>query len=260
MDTPRIIVVHSPVGGAGKTLIALHLAYLYATKGLTVTLVDLSQYGAIAPWLQLPRGLSTGLCGMITALEEGGIADSRIRTGFVPAPGADGKLQLILSSGPAKMDRVQASQVDALLKHLAATNQVVVVDTGTDLSDRTLGALLAASHILLPLPPSVVACWQALEFVDLLRSAYIRLDKVGVVFNRVHAGSRYSLEEFQQVLGLSVVGLIPESPELRAAPDSGGPLPVHRRTAGLQALRQVAHQIIPIFAPGEVRRSWLLSR
>lgn len=258
--TARVIVVHSPVGGVGKTLIAMYLSYLYAHKGLSTILVDLSQYGTLAPWLQIPRGLTTGLTGMVTALEEGGVADGRVRNAFVPGPGARDKLQLVLSSGPAKMDRVQSTQVETLLKHLAATADVVVVDTGADLSDRTLGALLAASHVLLPALPNAVAGWQVLELLDLVRSAYISRDKLSVVFNRVQKGSRYGTEEFAQVFGLPVLGVIPESPDLRHAPDQGGPPAIHRRTAGVQAVRQVAHQLHPIFTTRELRRSWLLSR
>lgn len=258
--TARVIVVHSPVGGVGKTLIALCLSYLYAHKGLSTVLVDLSQYGALAPWLQIPRGLTTGLAGMVTALEEGGVADARVRSGFVPGPGARDKLQLVLSSGPAKMDRVQSTQMETLLKHLAATADVVVVDTGADLSDRTLGALLAATHVLLPVLPTAVAGWQALELLDLLRSAYISREKLSLVFNRVQKGSRYGTEEFEQLFGLPALGIIPETPELRRAADLGGPPVIHRKTAGVLAIRQVAHHLHPIFTPRELRRSWLLSR
>lgn len=256
----RVIAVHSPVGGVGKTLIAMHLAYLYAHKGLSTVLVDLSQYGTLAPWLQIPRGLTTGLSGMVTALDEGGVADARVRSAFVPAPGARDRLQLVLSSGPAKMDRVQSTQVETLLKHLSATADVVVVDTGADLSDRTLGALLSATHVLLPALPNAVAGWQVLELLDVLRSAYISRDKLSVVFNRVQKGSRFGTQEFEQVFGLPTLGSIPETAELRHAPDQGGPPAIHRKSAGVQALRQAAHQLNPIFAPKELRRSWLLSR
>lgn len=256
----RIIVLHSPAGGVGKTLIALHLAYLYANKGLSTILVDLSQFAALQPWLTLPRGLTTGVAGMVAALEQGGVADGRIRSAFIAAPGAKEKLQLVLSSGPAKMDRIQANQVEALLKHLAATADVVLVDTGSELSDRTLGALLAATHILVPLLPTVVSGWQVLELMDLLRSAYISREKVSVLFNRVQKGSRFATEEFEQVFEVRSLGVIPELADLRTAPDRGGPPDVHRRTRGMQAIKHIAHQLIPTFTPKELKRSWLLSR
>jgi MinD-like ATPase involved in chromosome partitioning or flagellar assembly len=260
MSHSHIIVVHSPCGGVGKTLIALHLAYMYANKGLSTVLVDLSQYGALAPWLQIPRGITTGLTGMVTALEEGGVADGRIRSALVPGPGVKEKLQLVLSSGPAKMDRVQSSQAEKLLKHLAATNEVTVVDTGSDLSDRTLGALLAATRILITLQPSVVAGWQALELLDLLRSAYISHERLAAIFNRVQNGGRYGIAEYQQAVEIPLLGVVPESADLRRAPDEGGPPAVHRQTPGVRAIREIAHQLIPIFTPKELRRSWLLSR
>jgi len=259
MSRSHIIVVHGPCGGVGKTLIALHLAYLYASKGLSTVLVDLSQYGALAPWLQIPRGSTTGLAGMVTALDEGGVADGRIRSALVRGPNSP-NLQLVLSSGPAKMDRVQSGQVEKLLKHLAATNEVIVADTGADLSDRTLGALVAATRILIALQPSVVAGWQTLELLDLLRSAYISRENLTAVFNRVQRGGRYGIEEYRQAVGLPLVGMIPESPDLRWAPDEGRPPAIRNRSAGVRAIKEVAHQLIPIFSPKELRRSWLSSR
>ncbi|MFZ5827161.1 MAG: AAA family ATPase [Bacillota bacterium] len=257
MSNSHVIVLHGPAGGVGKSLIALHLAYLYASKGLSTVLVDLAQYGAIAPWLQIPRGTSAGLAGMLTALEQGGVADGRIRSTLVPAPGMKENLQLVLSSGPAKMDRIQSPEVEALLGHLSGIAQVVVVDTGNELSARLLGAFLAATKIAITVQPAVIAGWQTIELLDLMRSAYVSRDKLGVIFNRVQPGGRYGLEEFEQAIGLPTLGRIPEAAGLRRAPEQGGPPAIHRNTPGVRAIRQVAHQLIPVFAAKELRRSWL---
>lgn len=259
MDVPNsnVIVVHGPAGGVGKSLIALHLAYLYAAKGLSTVLVDLAQYGAIAPWLLIRRGTSAGVSGMLTTLAQGGVADGRIRSILVPAPALESNLQLLLSSGPAKMDRIGSTEVESLLGHLSAMAQVVVVDTGNELSERLLGAFLVATRIAITIQPTVIAGWQGLELLDVIRSACVPRERTGVVFNRVQPGGRYGVEEYQQAMGLPVLGTVPEASDLRRAAERGGPPAVHRNTPGIRAIRQVAHQLIPVFTPKELRRSWL---
>lgn len=255
--SPQLITVHGPAGGVGKTLIALHLAYLFAGHGLSTVLVDLSQYGAIAPWLRLPRGVSSGVSGLIAA---GSATAARLRGALVQAPGASENLQLVLSSGPAKMDQVKASEVETLLRHLSAMAQVVVVDTSSELTERVLGALLVSTRVLLTLSPRVIAGWQALELLDLLRSAHISREQLGVVFNRVKAGSKYGVAEYQQVIGLPVLGSIPESAELQAAAEQGGSPMTGKSGPGLKALRLLANDLVPVTAHKEMRRSWLWSR
>jgi len=255
--SPQIITVHGPAGGVGKTLIALHLAYLFAGNGLSTVLVDLSQYGAIAPWLRLPRGISSGVSGLLAA---GSASSARMRGALVEAPGASENLQLVLSSGPAKMDQIKAGEVESLLRQLAAMAQVVVVDTGCELTERVLGALLTSTRVVLAASPRVIAGWQSLELLDLLRSAHVGREQLGVVFNRVKAGSKYGLAEYQQVIGLPVLGTIPESAELQSAAEQGGPPLAGKSGPGVKALRQLANDLIPVAAQKEVRRSWLWSR
>lgn len=253
----QVIVVHGPAGGVGKTLIALYLAYLYADKGLSTILVDLAQYGAIAPLLRIPRGASSGVTGLVAALGQGGPTDLRIQGALVQAPGANANLHLVLSSGPAKMDQLRASEIETLIKHLGATSQVIIVDTGSELSDRTLGALLSATTVLLTVTPQVTVGWQALEFLEIARSAYIPKERISAVFNRVQTGGKFGLAEYEQVIGLPVAGVIPETPELRASTEKGGPPDLRRKHPGVRALRQLAHQLNPVFTPKELKRAWL---
>ena len=250
----RIITVHGPAGGVGKTMIALHLAYLFAGNGLSTVLVDLSQYGAVAPWLRLPRGTSSGVSGLITA------SSPRLHSALIPAPGAGENLQLVLSSGPAKMDQIKATEVETLLCQLAAMAQVVVVDTGSELTERVLGALLASTRVLLTVSPRVIAGWQTLELLDLLRSAHVGREQLGVVFNRVKAGAKFGLAEYQQVIGLPVLGTIPESAELQAAAEEGGAPALRRSGPGMKALRQLASDLMPMASQKELKRSWHWSK
>jgi Flp pilus assembly CpaE family ATPase len=254
---PQVIAIHGPAGGVGKTTVALHLAYMYALKGCATVLVDLSQYGAVAPWLRIPRGTSSGLSGFIALQTQGG---ARSHAALVPAPGAGEKLNLLLSSGPAKMDQVHANDVESVLKYLSSFAQVVIVDTGSELTDRALGALMAATQVAVTVSPHVLAGWHALELLDVVRSAYLPRDKFGLLLNRVQPGGPFSVDEYAKTIGLPVVGCVPESADLRRAAEVGGAPAVTGSGAGVRALRTVAHHLIPIFAAKELRRSWLWSR
>lgn len=251
----EIIVVHGPASCSGKTTIALYLAYLYANKGCPAVLVDLTQYGSITPWLRLPKGASSGLAGLLSSVQ--GAPGTSPNRGMIQAPGGGQLLQLVLSSGPAKMDKVTADDVESLLKQMAAAGHVVIVDTGSELTSRVVGALLASTRIALTLTPTVTAGWHGAQLLDILRSAYIPRERLGVIFNRIKPGGRFGLDEFIDTIGLPVLGLIPEAEDLRLAAEVGGPPNVRGDQAGLLAIRKVAHQLIPLFAPKELRSSWL---
>jgi len=254
--SPQVLVVHGPAGGTGKTLLAVLMGYMYAAKGCATTLVDLSQYGAVAPWLQIPRGLSSGVAGLVSGLHENLGMEQRLRSALMPAPGAEERLQILPSSGAAKMDQVKASDVEALCRLLTGLSQVVIVDTSSELTDRTLGALTAATRIVLTVTPEVVPGWQALELLELLRSAYIRRDNLTVAFNRVRPGCRFGVDDYQQVLGLPVAGIIPESADLRSAVERGRPPAARNKGPGMDAVRQLAHALVPIFTHKELSRRW----
>lgn len=158
------------------------------------------------------------------------------------------------------MDQVKATEVEALLRQLAALAQVVIVDTGSELTERTLGALLGATRIALTISPKVITGWQTLELLDLLRSAHVGRERMGVVFSRVQPGSKYGRAEYEQVIGLPVLGTIPEAAELLTAAELGGPPNLRKHGSGMLALRQLAHQLVPIFGPKELKRPWPWSR
>lgn len=247
----QVLVVYGPAGGVGKTTLALCLAYLYAAKGVQTVLMDLSQYGTIAPWLRLPQGTGSGLISLLAAgQEQDAVGD------LVPAPDSDNYLHLVPSSGPARMDRLSAAGVEAAIQHLSRAAQVVIVDTGSELTERALGAVMSATHVALTLAPSVMAGWQGLDFLEILRSLYIPRERMGLVFSRVRRGSPYGLDEYEQALGLPVWGIIPETARLHAAFDKGGPPNVSTNRGGLWAMRRLAQQFMPIFHSEELKQPW----
>lgn len=238
----QVIVVHGPAGGVGKTLLSLYLSYLFATAGHQSVLVDLNQYGAVAPWLRLPRS-PAGLHTLVHALKhEGGAAG--LGPALLPAPGAERRLLLALSSGPAKMDQLSHQDMQLLLGHLAGIARAVVVDTGSELTERVLGALLSAHRALLVLSPQIVTGWQALELLDVLRSAYVPQGSLGLVLNRVHRAQRFGLDEYRQALGLPLLATLPEAPVLRKLAERGGPPNLRRPRAVVGPARRLVRRLL----------------
>lgn len=254
----EVIVVHGPASCSGKTTISLYLAYLYASKGCSTVLVDLSQYGSITPWLRLPKGISSGFAGLLASTQ--GTAGSPKGRGIIQAPGGGQFLQVVLSSGPAKMDKITADEVETVLTQIAAAGHVVIVDTGSELTSRVVGAFLASTRLVLTLTPTVIAGWHGTQLLDIIRSAYIPRERLGVIFNRIKPGGRYSLDEYVETIGLPLLGCIPEAEDLRMAAEVGGPPSVHGKQAGALSIRRVAHALIPIFDPKELKSGWLWRR
>jgi|GEM_PF-2120755 len=260
ITSPQVLVVHSPAGGTGKTLLALLMAYMYADKGHRTVLVDLCQYGAVAPWLRIPRGAASGFARLLPDLRQGTLSDEAIHGSWVAAPEANDRLYVIPSSGAAKMDQVKAADVELLLSRLTHSNLVVIVDTGSELTDRVLGALVSATQVVLAVNPQVVAGWQALELLEILRTAYVKKDRLGAVFTRVEPGARFGVDEYVQTLDLPLLGTVPESVDLHKLSERGGPPAIRGKTPGIRAVRSLAHRLVPTFSPKELSGRWPWSR
>jgi pilus assembly protein CpaE len=238
IDTPRgkVIVVVSPKGGSGKTVLASNLAVVLANRFPgQVAAVDLDvQFGDL--------GSSLGLRPEHTLahLARSSSIDATTTKVFL-TPYERNLYVLCGAPTPEEADDVTPDHVSAVLTMLANDFAFVVVDTPAGLDDRTLAAVECASDLLLVSSLDVSSIRSLRKVVD-------TLDKLGVttprhfVLNRADAKVGIDVNDAAAAVGLPVAGTIPSSREVPLAMNLGSPVVVTEPKSNVaKQFQQLAH-------------------
>jgi len=242
----QVVVVHSPKGGAGTSTVAAHLAAQWARQGLRVLLADFSAYGAAAI-LCKTRQQGTGLEAIAALLD---MAPHGLVEGFDPSPYLtalpvpSGCLALLAGARPRLMDRFDAQHVSLLVRSCAQLPyDLVVADTASQPTPRTLAALEAAHRLVLVATPDYTACWNLIQLQELLEALRIQVEPL-LVLNRF-SGAGLSPGELQDRLRLPVASILPEHPSVQELGNHGRPWEVRAGDPFGEAVAHLAAMLLP---------------
>jgi len=222
--TPRgtVVAVAGAKGGVGATTIALHtaLAAVRSRARPSVCLVDLDlQAGDVGVLLDVAHHRSSvDLVGVADALS----APQLESTVYQHASG----LRVLLS--PAEGERAEemtAAAARGILGALKSTYDVVVVDTGTTVTEAGAVAVEIADRVMLVVTPDVPALKAANRLAGLWERLTVRRGDASIVINRLNKGTEVQPDLVHRVAELPVSGTtLPEAPRaFEAAANAGLP-------------------------------------
>lgn len=137
----KTIVINNQKGGVGKTTLAVHLAWFMAETNLRVLVIDVDAQSNASDTLRHYAGST--------------LAADLFKPGMRVVPRDDESLTLApADSSLTDLDRSDAAAITTLQKNLAiASDQfdACVIDTPPSLGLRSVGCLVAASHVLAPI-------------------------------------------------------------------------------------------------------------
>ncbi|WLB24659.1 ParA family protein [Bradyrhizobium japonicum] len=137
----KTIVINNQKGGVGKTTLAVHLAWFMAETNLRVLVIDVDAQSNASDTLRHYAGST--------------LAADLFKPGIRVVPRDDEGLTLApADSSLTDLDRSNADAITTLQENLAiASDQfdACVIDTPPSLGLRSVGCLVAASHVLAPI-------------------------------------------------------------------------------------------------------------
>lgn len=203
----KVIVILSPKGGSGKTMVATNLAVSLATAdaGDTV-LVDLDcVFGDVASVLGL---MPDHTAGQLAALEA---FDSTMLKVFLTRHDASGLFVLAGSGSPEEGEALTETTAVQIIEMLAEEFAYVVIDTAAGLDERALAAIEHATDCVLLASMDAASIRNLSKEIDALDRLGMTAAQRHFILNRADTHVGLEVADVEAAVGMQVDAAIPSS-------------------------------------------------
>ncbi len=234
-----VIVVTSGKGGVGKTTACANIGIALALEGRTVCLVD-TDIGLRN--LDVVMGLESMVVDDIVDVVEGA---RTLRQALVKDPRVE-TLWLLPAAQTRDKNAVTPDQVRAVINELKNSMEYILVDCPAGIEQGFYNAVAAADRAIVVTNPEVSAVRDADRVIGLL--ATVNLPAPQLVVNRIRPGmvkrgDMLSASDIVDLLGIPLIGLVPDDEQIIRAGNLGVPAVLSGGRAGL-AYRNIALRVL----------------
>ncbi len=202
VDPGRIVAVFGPKGGIGRTTVAVNLAVAAASElDQRTALVDGSfQFGDVGVLLNLnPKNKS--IADLAPDLEAG--LELETIDPFLTVHSSGAKV-LLAPPSPEMAELVTAVGVRKVLQMLRRTNDLIIVDCSSSMSDTTLAILDEADVILTMLTLEITSIKNMRLFLEVTDQLGYESSSIKLVLNRADSTLGIRVTDVEQSIGRKV--------------------------------------------------------
>jgi septum site-determining protein MinD len=216
----RVIVITSGKGGVGKTTTTSNIGMSLARLGHTTLLID----------------ADVGLRNLDLLL---GLENRIIYTGLDVLKGScrlkqaiiQDKRQPKLSFFPLSSNRVEtpitSTQVTSLIEKVKDNYEYILIDSPAGIDNGFQTAIECANEAIVVVTPEVPSIRDADRVIGILMSKGI--DKINLIVNRIRPNmvktdDMMSIEDVTNILGIKLIGVIPDSEKIIVSSNRGEPI------------------------------------
>ncbi len=241
----EVIVVTSGKGGVGKTTTSANVGTGLAMLGEKVVLID-TDIGLRN--LDVVMGLENRIVYNLVDVVEG---NCRMKQALIKDKRYP-NLFLLPSAQTRDKSSVSPGQMMKLVDDLREEFDYILLDCPAGIEQGFKNAIAGADRAFIVTTPEVSAIRDADRIVGLLEASEIR--KMDLIVNRirmdmVRRGDMMSIEDVTDILGIPILGAIPDDEEIVISTNQGEPLVGMNSFAGqayLNICRRVLGQEVPL--------------
>ena len=241
----EVIVVTSGKGGVGKTTTSANVGTGLAMLGEKVVLID-TDIGLRN--LDVVMGLENRIVYNLVDVVEG---NCRMKQALIKDKRYP-NLFLLPSAQTKDKSAVSPGQMQKLVEDLREEFDYVLLDCPAGIEQGFRNAIAGADRAIVVTTPEVSAIRDADRIVGLLEAADIT--KIDLVVNRirmdmVRRGDMMSIEDVTDILGIPIIGAVPDDEEIVISTNQGEPLAGMNSFAGqayLNICKRVLGQEVPL--------------
>ena len=216
----RIIVTTSGKGGVGKTTVTANLGMALARMGRQVALVD-ADFGLRN--LDLLLGLENRV--VYTAVEVV-TGECRLEKALVKDK-REPRLVLLPAAQNRNKEAMSPDQMKQLVEALTKTYEYIIIDSPAGIEMGFKNAIAAAQEAIIVTTPEIAAVRDADRVVGLLEAHGVK--QINLIVNRlrpvmVQANDMMSVQDVQELLAVSLIGVVPEDERVIVSTNRGEPL------------------------------------
>lgn len=245
MDS-RVITITSGKGGVGKTTTTANLGTALAMEGKKVAVVD-ADIGLRN--LDAVMGLENRIVYDLVDVVEGQcrLPQALIKDKRLP------ELYLLPAAQTRDKNAVNSVQMEQLCQQLRQEFDFVVIDSPAGIEQGFRNAIVGADEIVIVTNPEMASVRDADRIIGLVEAA--GKSEPRLILNRlrlemVRRGDMLDVADVLEVLGVELLGVVPEDETIIVATNKGEPAVYERRSragrAFLNAAQRILGQEIPL--------------
>lgn len=251
----EVIVVTSGKGGVGKTTTSANVGTGLAEMGKKVVLID-ADIGLRN--LDVVMGLENRIVYNLVDVIEG---TCRLKQALIKDKRHAG-LYLMPAAQTRDKNCITPQQMVKLIEGLREQFDYIILDCPAGIEQGFQNAIAGADHAIVVTTPEVSAIRDADRIIGLLEANEIK--KVDLVVNRIRAdlvrrGEMMTVEDVIDILGLPLLGIVPDDENVVIATNQGEPLVGKNFLAG-QAFYNICRRLcgkeVPFMEFGKTITIW----
>ena len=236
----EVIVVTSGKGGVGKTTTTSNIGAALASLGKKVILID-TDIGLRN--LDLVMGLENRVVFNLVDVVEGSckIKNAAIKDKRFPG------LSLLPAAQTKDKDAVNEEQMKKLCEELKEEYDYILLDCPAGIEQGFKNAVAGADRAIVVTTPEVSAVRDADKIIGMLNAYGVTDHKLLV--NRVRVdmvkrGDMITLEDIIDILGIKLIGVVPDDEEIIVSTNKGEPAILNSKSEAGKAYSNIARRIL----------------
>jgi len=239
MDS-RVITITSGKGGVGKTTTTANLGTALAMQGKKVAVVD-SDIGLRN--LDAVLGLENRIVYDLVDVVEG---QCRLRQALIKDKRLP-ELYLLPAAQTRDKNAINSIQMEQLCEQLRQDFDFVLIDSPAVIEQGFRNAIVGADEIIIVANPEMASVRDADRIIGLVEAA--GKPEPRLILNRLRAemvkrGDMMDVADVLEVLGIDLVGIVPEDEMIIVAINKGEPIVYEKRSRAGSAYLNAAQRII----------------